>query len=600
MRSLAGLVLVPASLLLGVSAEAQSQLLPISPAAQNQAVQFSVFLPLQNDSQLDQLITTLDTPGSADYQQWLTPQEFRSQFGAKPSDIAQVESELASYGITVVNTSSHGLRVQGTVSAIENALGATLWNSTAPNGLPTLVSTTPLEMPAGLSQAGAHVVSFAPVVRHHTHSVEVTGPIPENRLSRTGGYFFDDLKQAYAFPSFEFLTGAGRTIGVVASGDFLDTDMTMYFNYELVNPPLFIRVPINGGAPFNPSSSAETELDLQQAGGMALDATIVLYNVPDLSDQSLLDAYLTIVETNAVDIVSSSFGAPEGFYTAAYNEGIDNTYILQLYHDLFRQGTVQGITFVASSGDNAALGLPSLSYSTTKSQNPPVVAASFLPGIETPASDPNVTAVGGTNLVTTHHPSSLVSKYIKENADPDPLTPYDPYGTGNLVSGGLWGSGSGPSIIFAKPTYQRFVNTGSPARTIPDVSLMMGGCPPFAVQPCGPDRSYAWVFLNGYFFTFIGTSVSAPGIAGVLALEEQNLGRRLGNVNYQIYLQIAEQTYGVGQQLFHKNIPGSNGISSTTLFGYDPVLGSRTPFVKDFIFAPNVPLAGDPRTPSNP
>jgi len=46
---------------------------------------------------------------------------------------------------------------------------------------------------------------------------------------------------------------------------------------------------------------------------MALGATIVLYNIPDLSDQSTFDAYQTIIETNAVDIANSSFGGPEGF-----------------------------------------------------------------------------------------------------------------------------------------------------------------------------------------------------------------------------------------------------------------------------------------------
>lgn len=202
--------------------------------------------------------------------------------------------------------------------------------------------------------------------------------------------------------------------------------------------------------------------------------------------------------------------------------------------------------------------------------------------------------------MTTYDPPSLLSEYIRENAWPDPLVPYDPYGVGNLVSGGLWGSGSGPSIIFRKPDYQLQVNTDSFMRTIPDVSLMMGGCPDIAVQPCGPDRSFIWVAIDGNFYGFVGTSCSSPATAGILALEEQNLGHRLGNVNYQIYDQIADQTAGFQRPTFHTDIPGFNGIKSTTLFGYDPVLGARTPFVKNFIFAPNAPSAGIPQTPSNP
>jgi subtilase family serine protease len=578
-----------------VSAEAQKPLQQVTAAPKDQVVQFSVFLPLQNSSQLDQLITDLHTSGSAKYQQWISPQAFRQQFGAKPSDVAQVESVLSGYGITVVNSNSHSLHVQGTVSAIESAFGAKLSNAITPGGQPALISTTPVKLPAALSQVGAQVVSFSPVARHHVHGAVATGPIPSNRYSPSGPYFFDDLKQAYDFPSVKALNGAGRTIGIVDSGDFLDSDMALYFGFEGVTPPTINRVVINGGAPFSFDTSAETELDLEQAGGMALGATLVLYNIPDLSDGSIIDAYTEIVETNAVDIVNSSFGEAEGFYTAAYNGGTDFTYILQIEHDIFRQGNAQGITFLASSGDNAGLALPSLSYFTATPQNPPVVSATFLPGIEYPASDPNVTAVGGTNLVTTYDPPSLVSKYVQENADPDPLIPYDPYGVGNLVSGGLFGSGSGSSVVFSKPLYQLLANTGSSARTIPDISLMMGGCPAIAVQPCGPDRSFIVVALDGGFYGFVGTSVAAPGIAGALALEEQKLGRRLGNVNYQIYGQLLLQPL-----FFHSGIPGSNGISSTTNFGYDPVLGARTPLVKNFIFAPFAASAGNPQTPSNP
>jgi subtilase family serine protease len=124
----------------------------------------------------------------------------------------------------------------------------------------------------------------------------------------------------------------------------------------------------------------------------------------------------------------------------------------------------------------------------------------------------------------------------------------------------------------------------------------MGGCPDIAVQPCPANRSFTIVAFDGGFYGFVGTSVAAPGIAGAIALEEQNLGgHRLGNVNYEIYLELAAQPF-----FFHTNIPGDNGIVSTTTFGYDPVLGARTPFVKNFILAPFVPAAGAPGTASNP
>ena len=67
------MILLPAASLLAQK--------PTSPAPQSQTVQFSVYFPLANSSQLDQLIANLNTQGSPNYQQWLTPQEFRQQFG---------------------------------------------------------------------------------------------------------------------------------------------------------------------------------------------------------------------------------------------------------------------------------------------------------------------------------------------------------------------------------------------------------------------------------------------------------------------------------------------------------------------------------------
>jgi len=598
MRKILGNVpgLMAALFVVLTAASAQAQK-PVNAAPPNQLVEFSVYLPLQNSRQLDQLITSLHTQGSPNYQQWLTPQQFRQQFGASPSALAQVESEMAGCGISTLGTTSHSVRLKGTAAAIERCLGARLWNATYPDGKQGLVSTTPVKPSAALAQVGGQVVSFSALAPHHTHgSLVSTGPVAANLFSPIGPYLTSDFKQAYDFPSGAVLTGAGRKIGIVDSGDYLPSDMALYFGLIGLPVPTIEEIQVDGGAPFSFDGSAETEEDLEQAGGIAPGATLVLYNVPELSDQELLETYTNIVETNAVDIVSSSFGIAEGVYTAAYNGGQDFTYIFRMYSDIFRHGNAQGITFFASSGDNAGLGLPSLSYFTATPQNPPVVAGTFLPGIEHPASDPNVTAVGGTNLVTTYNPPSTASNYVSENAFPDPLTNYDPYGVGNLVSGGLFGSGSGASVVFSKPLYQFLTDTGSNMRTIPDISMQMGGCPAIAVQPCGPDRSFIAVALDGGFYGFVGTSVGSPDMAGALALEEQNLGgHRVGNLNYQIYLELAAQLF-----FFHTHIPGNNGIKSTRIFGYDPVLGARTPFMKNVIFAPFLPAAGNPGTASNP
>ncbi len=332
-------------------------------------------------------------------------------------------------------------------------------------------------------------LAFSPVI--HVHSNAVRGALtPDNRYSPIGPYWFDDIKQAYEYPSYQKLTGKGRTIAIVMSNDFLDDDMAAYFGHEQLAVPKIVRRPIDGGAPFDPNASFETSLDIQQSGGMAPGATIAHYNIPDLSDQAILDAYTSIVDNNAADIVNSSFSGPEGFFTAAYNGGVDFTWILQIFEDVFKQGNAQGITFVSSSGDHGGLPLPSLEC---LSGQPSV----FLPGAEWPASSPHVTGVGGTNLTTTSNPPSRVSKYVSENADGDALAPYDPFGCGADISGGYWGSGGGASIVFPKPLFQYLVNTGASTRAVPDVSLQMGGCPFGTLGDCPPDRSFSLVVVGG-------------------------------------------------------------------------------------------------------
>ncbi len=84
---------------------------------------------------------------------------------------------------------------------------------------------------------------------------------------------------------------------------------------------------------------------------MAPGASIIDYNIPDLSDSTILAGLTTIIEDNVADVVNMSFSGGEIFYSPAFNGGQSFTGILVVYDDLFAQGNVQGITFTSSSGD---------------------------------------------------------------------------------------------------------------------------------------------------------------------------------------------------------------------------------------------------------
>jgi subtilase family serine protease len=600
-------------------------------AAATDLVEFDAYLPLRNEEQLETLLSELHDPSSAKYQQWLEPSDFLKQFGPTEADLSKVQAALTAHGFTVTAVNAHGMHVQASAGAVASTFGVALSKRTAA-GKTRFMAKDTLQIPSELAAANVRIVGLEAVPERHVHSVvapkSIGGPIIENRYSVTGSYWFDDLKQAYDYPAYySYKTdGSGVNVAVLMSDLLFPGDLSAYFDHENFSTlakrpdPQVTTVLVDGGGEENGPGTAEASLDTQQILGGAPGANVTLVSVPDLSDAHLLDGYAYIVDTNRYDIVNSSFGGCELEYTAAFNDGTDYTYILKQYHELFAQGNAEGITFVASSGDEGALPCPSANYA-------PGVNAVFIAGVSAPADDPDVTAVGGGNLVTTSMTGSLSSVYVRESAFADPEYPYDVFGIGATVSGGYWGAGGGVSQIFAKPAYQYQTNTGSYShRTLPDVGMQVGGlgysglnegpgqfCDPSAIS-CSPDDSsvllaYGVNYGGGFYFT-IGTSVSSPEFVGAVALYEQKLGRyhRQGNLNYFLYSAGNKQAEAGGRyappqlQYFHRGQQGFDGLykSNYPSYDYNYIYGNGSPDVRKLFGLTYDPPAGQPQTPGNP
>ena len=598
------------------------------------SVSFEVALPLRNVAELETLLTALHDPANSQYHHWLTPAQFGTRFGPDAATLEQVASALTARGFSV-ETHTRSLHVTGPESLVEGTLGTHLLLAhTDTNARGTrIVSDGALKLPAELKAAGATVMSFGPM-EAHVMSHQVTSQLDGvyNRTSQDGGYWFDDLKQAYQYPSYQTmvtvngksqrLDGTGATIGVIMSSDYLPTDVAAVFDNEnwsgitgQPDPTLYADVAIDGGGGLFGGAFAEVSIDTQSEITGAPGAHVILYDIPDLSDGNIFAGYVNAIESNQVDVLSASFGECELFYFPKYNNGTDFRGILLAEHELFMQGNAQGITFLASSGDSAGKECTTLSYF----EGEPGI---FIAGVSTPAADPSMTAVGGTNLVTTYEPGSLNSQYATENAWSDPEIPYDPYGFGVNVSGGVWGAGGGVSAMWPAPSYQSQVVTGSTARSVPDIGMQVGGCPGgisvldkqtgFCNGGDNPndgngntDRSYGVFAIEygqgGGFFGYIGTSLSSPEFAGALALLIEQHGR-LGNVNGYLYSVAAKQAAGGGAlKALHTEIPGFNGvIQSNVSPTYSVSTGIGTPIVKALVGAGAAASAGIPQTPSNP
>jgi subtilase family serine protease len=582
------------------------------------AVDFELFLPLRDSAGLEALLIAQQDKTSSSYHQWLTPAQFAQRFGPQPADMASAAAAVKAAGLEVVEMHSRSMHVSGQAAQVNAFLHATLKTADFGAGRHDLVIEGKATLPPALASAGAYVVAFSGMPPRQVNSVK-TGLAPDNRNGAAGPYNYNDMKQAYDYPSYKTilpngrrLDGAGVKVAIVMETNALETDLQGMFNHENFTvttgkqPPSFKTLNIDGGAPFDPNSggSFEASLDVQQVLGGAPGATVTLVSLPDLFDSHILDGYVTIVERNYWDLVNSSFGGCELNYTAAYNGGVDYTGILKAFHEVFAQGNAQGITFVASSGDSAGLACTTPNYFNGKP------SARFVASVQTPADDPAVLSVGGTNLLTTPpNLPSLTSQYVGENFDGDPEVPYDPYGVGINVPGGYWGAGGGRSVVFAAPFYQyTTVNTRSNMRTVPDVGMQVGGCPlGLAITPCGPNRSAAIVNFGGFRYGVIGTSVSSPEFVGALALyQEYTGGGRLGNVNYFLYGQSASQnTLGgagapAGAQFYHKNIAGYDGHWRGYPEQYNYAVGNGTPDVRVLFNMTALAPAGDPRTISNP
>jgi len=595
-------------------------------------VNFEVALPLRNSEQLDQLLAALHDPANPQYHHWLTPAQFALRFGPEKATMERVAAALSARGFSV-ETHTRSLHVSGPVALVESTLGTHLQLAhTDTNARGTrIVSDSALSLPSELKAAGATVMSFG---RNESHvmSHEVGKVNPLNRYGQDGGYYYDDLKQAYGYPSWETmvtvngktqrLDGTGATIGVLMSSDYLPSDVSAIFDNEnwtqttgLPDPTLYADVTIDGGGGIFGGAFAEVSIDTQSEITGAPGAHVILYDIPDLSDGSIFAGYVTAIESNQVDVLSASFGGCELDYFPQYNDGVDYRGILIAYDELYKQGNALGMTFLASSGDSAGLECPTPGYFSG-------ATGKFIAGVEEPASDPHVTAVGGTNLVTTYIPGSLDSQYATENAWSDPEIGYDPYGIGANVYGGVWGAGGGESKMWTAPSYQSQVTTTFAGRAVPDIGMQVGGCPGgisilnkqsgFCDGENNPadgdgntDRSYG-VFAvavgqGGGFYGYIGTSLSSPSFAGVLALLVEQNGR-VGNVNGYLYGLAAQQAKsGKPAEFLHTGIPGFNGVVQSNVSAtYNVSTGVGTPIVNRLIGDASAAQAGTPQSLSNP
>jgi len=111
----------------------------------SQQLQLSVVLPPSNASQLQTLLHNLYDPASAQYQHWLRPGQFLSQFGPSSAALSAVESWLHGAGLNQTSVSGFAVKVSAAASQVSAALGTSFERYQSPSGhVGYLAQATPL------------------------------------------------------------------------------------------------------------------------------------------------------------------------------------------------------------------------------------------------------------------------------------------------------------------------------------------------------------------------------------------------------------------------------------------------------------------------
>jgi subtilase family serine protease len=505
-------------------------------------------------SALDRLLDAQHDPGSPYYHQWLTPEQYGERFGVSETDAAQISGWLQTHGMKVeeVTAGQSAIIFSGTAAQVEEAFRTEIHTYNIRGELHHANANDP-EIPAALGGVVGGVVSLHDFRSDAMHGL-ARKPSPE--FSSGGSYYLAPADFATIYdlvPLYQqSINGSGQSIAIVGRSNIKLTDVRR-FRTSFGLPANDPQIIVNGTDPgvFSSGEETEADLDVEWSGAVAKNATIkfVVSKSTNSSDGVDLSAQY-IVNHNVAPVMSTSFGLCEAALGSSGNGFLNS---------LWQQAAAEGITVLVSSGDNGAAGCDSAS----------ATSATHGRGVNGLCSTPYSTCVGGTQFNDASKPSLYWSPSNASGTQASALS-YIPEVAWNESGpgSGLWSSGGGASLIYAKPSWQ--AGTGVPAdgkRDVPDVSLTAAGHDGYLI------------YQEGSLYVVGGTSAASPSFAGIMSLVGQHAAARLGNANVALYSLATRQGAG-GASIFHdithgnNSVPGQTGFNAVTGFDQATGLGS--------------------------
>ena len=488
--------------------------------AETQAtIDFSIALKMRNLAELQQRV------GSGEI---IPLEEMSAKYFPLSADVESVRKWLIAQGFEVNPAAQYELSVfaRGTVTQLQRVFGVTFARVQFRGEEHTSAVTAP-SLPSDVAAPVLSINGLQPHLHPFPHSIR-KAISPGKSIQNQPPYLVSEIESAYGA---SVGNGSGQKIGIVIDTFPNNSDLTAFWSDNGVPQSLsnIEKVQVVSGR--LPAPSGEETLDVSWSSGIASAAKIRIYAIADsnLPFTKLDQAYQGIINDlpNQPELhqVSMSYGLGETYISAGQLDTDDA---------FFATIAGNGVTLFASSGDGGS--------------SPDMNGAYGGPlQVENPASDPNITAVGGTSL-------NLSSN-------------------GAVSSETVWfdGSGGGQSTFWSRLSWQpgSGMISGS-GRLVPDVAL-----------DADPSTGVFLVVNGSTAFEYGGTSLSAPVWAGICARINQvradNGAPSLGLLGPKIYPLL-------GTSSFRDITSGSNGAYSAGA-GFDLCTGIGVPRVNNLITA---------------
>jgi subtilase family serine protease len=553
----------------------------LGPEDASKQITIYLWLLVRNAESLRDLVEEQYDPTSANYQKWLTPDQFNANFAPAAENIATVRSFLAGHGLSVSGVGERNLYVkaQGNIADVQNAFGVQIHRYNVLGQVYRANTTDPvIEGPAGALVSRVGGLSDYRLKSHAVRPVDPTTSKPVAALPLTAkpngafyspyclqgvdvenfttdggnpkatyvgnaygapvsnttpgtlapcGYQPSDLQTAYNLNALykAGLSGTGQTVVIIDAwgSPTIASDAAAFSGFYGLPPVNLTIYPLGTACPA--TTVAEEENCQGWAGETSLDVEYS-HTVAPNANIALVEAASDFDDDLDAAILYAVDRHLGNVISNSYGgpESQEGLPAYDPYDNTLMIAAAEGIGVNFSSGDygdwSIFEGYTDVSY---------------------PASSPYATGVGGTSLFVNKNKTlgfqtgwgtnfTELTSPIDAKGYSTPLVPPDSSQADGL--GFYFGSGGGVSGVYRKPSFQN----GLPGkfRLVPDIAYLADPQTGVEIFCTGSscfnnDPTQIYIGLIG------GTSLSCPMFSSLWAISTEKAGHPLGQAARSIY-----------------------------------------------------------------